>query len=157
CGFHGRPAAVAAGVSRSFAVSRPGRLPGSLRPRVPGRGQRPPRRAGVVNGPISGKRKEENTMNLPGGAKEVNPRYKVMPIMLAAKWYPADKLTLRSCLEIAAEVSVLKRAYDDAPVSSELLLGRKQDLAFEQAVGDNPRHRHHVRFWESDKRDPDGR
>jgi len=38
-------------------------------------------------------------------------------------------------------------------VSSEFLFGRKQDLAFEQAVGDNPRHRHHVRYWESDKRE----
>jgi LssY C-terminus len=80
----------------------------------------------------------------------------VMRIMLAAKWFPADPLTLRSCLEIA-EASVLKRSYDDAPVSSEFLFGRKQDLAFEQAVGDNPRHRHHVRFWECDKRDADGR
>ena len=80
----------------------------------------------------------------------------VMKIMLAAKWYPADQLTLRSCLEIA-EASVFKRPYEDAPVSSEYLFGRKQDLAFEQAVGDNPRHRHHVRFWETDRRGPDGR
>jgi hypothetical protein len=86
----------------------------------------------------------------------IGTRDEVMKIMLAARWYPADKLTLRSCLEIA-EASVFKREYDDAPVSSEFLFGRKQDLAFEQAVGDNPRHRHHVRFWESDKRDPDGR
>jgi hypothetical protein len=86
----------------------------------------------------------------------IGTRAEVMKILLAAKWYPADKLTLRSSLEIA-EASVLKREYDDAPVSSELLFSRKQDLAFEQAVGNNPRHRHHVRFWESDKRDPDGR
>jgi hypothetical protein len=80
----------------------------------------------------------------------------VIKIMLAAEWYPADKLTLRSSLKIA-EASVFKREYEDAPVSSEFLFGRKQDLAFEQAVGDNPRHRHHVRFWETDKLDPDGR
>jgi len=86
----------------------------------------------------------------------IGTRAEVMKIMLAAKWYPADKLTLRSSLEIA-EASVLKREYDDAPVSSEFLFGRKQDLAFEQAVGNNPRQRHHVRFWESDKRDFDGR
>jgi LssY C-terminus len=86
----------------------------------------------------------------------VGTKAEVMRIMLAAKWYPADPLTLRSCLEIA-EASVLKRPYEDAPVSNEFLFGHKQDLAFEQAVGDNPRHRHHVRFWESDKRDPDGR
>ena len=58
-------------------------------------------------------------------------------IMLAARWYPADALTLRSCLLIA-EDTVIKRSYDDAPVSNLYLFGRKQDLAFEQPVGDNP-------------------
>jgi hypothetical protein len=77
-------------------------------------------------------------------------------IMVAAGWFPADPLTLRSCLEIA-DASVLKRPYDDAPVSSLYLFGRKEDLAFEQPVGDNPRHRHHVRFWRSEKLDQDGR
>ena len=77
-------------------------------------------------------------------------------IMLAARWYPADPLTLRSCLAIA-EASVLKRPDDDAPVSNLYLGGRQQDLAFEQPVGDSPRHRHHVRFWQTDKVDPDGR
>ena len=80
----------------------------------------------------------------------------VIKIMLAAKWYPADPLSLRSCLEIA-EASVFKRPYDDAPVSNLYLLGRKEDLAFEQPVGPDPRHRHHVRFWQSDKIDADGR
>ncbi len=86
----------------------------------------------------------------------VGTKAEVVKILLAAHWYPADKLTLRSALEIAAD-SVFKREYEDAPVSPEFLFGRKQDLAFEQAVGDNPRHRHHVRFWESDKRWSDGR
>jgi len=86
----------------------------------------------------------------------VGTRAEVMKIMLAAKWYPADPLTLRSCLEIA-EASVLKRPYDDAPVSSEYLFGRKQDLAFEQPVGPDPRQRHHVRFWKTYKVGPGGR
>jgi len=86
----------------------------------------------------------------------VGTKAEVLKIMLAAGWYPSDPLTLRSSLKIAG-ASVLKREYDTAPVSSEFLFGRKQDLAFEQAVGDNPRHRHHVRFWESDKCGPDGR
>jgi hypothetical protein len=77
-------------------------------------------------------------------------------IMLAAKWYPADPLTLRSCLEMA-DAAVLKRPYDDAPVSNLYFEGRKEDLAFEQPVGDSPRHRHHVRFWRLDKADTDGR
>jgi hypothetical protein len=80
----------------------------------------------------------------------------VVRVLLAAKWYPADPLTLRSCLEIA-EATVLKRKYDAAPVSSLYLFGRKEDLAFEQPVGPDPRKRHHVRFWRSDKADPDGR
>lgn len=77
-------------------------------------------------------------------------------IMLAAKWYPADPLTLKSCLEIA-EATVLKRPYDDAPVSNLYLWNRKEDMAFEQPVGDDPRKRHHVRFWRSEKLDADGR
>jgi hypothetical protein len=72
-----------------------------------------------------------------------------------AKWYPADPLTLRSCLEIAA--SVLKRPYEEAPVSNLYLFDRKEGLAFEQPVGDDPRKRHHVRFWLSPKVAEDGR
>ena len=77
-------------------------------------------------------------------------------ILLAAKWYPADPLTLRSCLEIA-DATVLKRPYADAPVSSLYLFGRKENLAFEQPVGDDPRHRHHVRFWRAERAAADGR
>ncbi len=76
-------------------------------------------------------------------------------IMLAAGWYPADPLTFRSCLQIAA-ATVLKRPDEQAPVSSLYLFGRKEDLAFEQPVGSNPRKRHHVRFWRTDKTE-DGR
>ena len=72
--------------------------------------------------------------------------------LLAAKWFPADPITLKSSLKIAAD-TVLKRSYHDAPVSSLYLWGRKQDLAFEQPVGDDPRRRHHVRFWKSEKLD----
>jgi hypothetical protein len=92
----------------------------------------------------------------PINAALIGTRAQMIKIMLTAKWYPADPLTLRSSLEIAV-ASVFKRPDEDAPVSSEFLFGRQQDLAFEQAVGDNPRHRHHVRFWETDKKDPDGR
>lgn len=76
----------------------------------------------------------------------------VVRLMLAADWHPADPLTLRSCLEIAAS-TVLKRSYEDAPVSNLYLFDRKEDLAFEQQVGPDPRHRHHVRFWLTDRTD----
>lgn len=80
----------------------------------------------------------------------------VIRALLAAKWFPADPLSLKSSLEIA-EASVLKRPYADAPVSNLFLFGRKEDLAFEQPVGDDPRQRHHVRFWKTEKLDSDGR
>lgn len=75
--------------------------------------------------------------------------------MLVAKWHPADPLTLESSLRIAADV-VFERSYADAPVSNLYLFGRKEDLAFEQAVGDDPTRRHHVRFWRSEKVDANG-
>jgi hypothetical protein len=80
----------------------------------------------------------------------------VKKILLAAGWYPADPLTLQSCLDMA-EAAVLKKTYDDAPVSNLYLFGRKEDLAFEQPVGDNPRKQHHVRFWKWDQLSPEGR
>jgi len=86
----------------------------------------------------------------------IGTKAQVMKAMVAARWYPADPLTLHSCLEIA-EATVLKRPYDDAPVSSLYLFGRKEDLAFEQPVGNNPRQRHHVRFWLTAEADADGR
>lgn len=76
--------------------------------------------------------------------------------LLAAEWYPADPITLRSSLRIAAG-TVFHRSYDDAPVSSLFLWGRKQDLAFEQPIGNDPRRRHHVRFWRSEELDDAGR
>ena len=76
--------------------------------------------------------------------------------MHAAEWYPADPITLESSLRIAAG-TVFRKPYDDAPVSDLFLWGRKQDLAFEQPVGHDPRKRHHVRFWKSEKLDEQGR
>jgi hypothetical protein len=80
----------------------------------------------------------------------------VRRIMLAAHWYAADPLSLRSRLEIA-DAAVFEHPYDDAPVSDLYLWGRKEDLAFEQPVGPDPRQRHHVRFWRAAKLDADGR
>ncbi|HYT87619.1 MAG TPA: LssY C-terminal domain-containing protein [Gemmataceae bacterium] len=76
--------------------------------------------------------------------------------MLAAGWFPADPITLKSSLRIALG-TLLHRTYQDAPVSSLYLWGRKQDLAFEQPVGHDPRQRHHIRFWRSAKEDEQGR
>lgn len=86
----------------------------------------------------------------------VGTKAELVRAMLQAKWSPADPITLRSSLRIAAD-TVFRRAYVDAPVSSLYLFGRKEDLAFEQPVGRDPAQRHHVRFWVSEKLDPDGR
>lgn len=80
----------------------------------------------------------------------------VRRIMRDANWFPADPLGLKSDVKIAAD-TVLSRPYNDAPVSNLYLFGRKEDLAFEQPVGDDPRQRHHVRFWKSARLDGQGR
>ena len=76
--------------------------------------------------------------------------------LLAAGWFPADPLTLKSSLRIAAD-TVLHREYTEAPVSNLFLWNRKEDFAFEQPVGDDPSRRHHVRFWKSTRLDDAGR
>lgn len=75
--------------------------------------------------------------------------------MSAAKWYPADPITFSTSIRIAVD-SVFRRPDDQAPVSDLFLFGHKQDLAFEQPIGDSPRQRHHVRFWLWDRQE-DGR
>ena len=77
----------------------------------------------------------------------VGARADVLCAMHTAGWYPADPITFRSSVEIVGSV-VLRRPYDDAPVSSLYYDGRKQDLAFEKPVGESADRRHHVRFWE---------
>jgi hypothetical protein len=80
----------------------------------------------------------------------------VVRIMVAAGWDPADPLTFHSSLRIVG-ATVLRRPYGNAPVSDLFLFGRKQDHAFEQPVGHDPRLRHHVRFWRAEKAAGDGR
>jgi len=74
----------------------------------------------------------------------------VVQAMLSSGWHAADAITLKSSLHIASSV-VRDRPYAEAPVSSLYVFGRKQDLAFEKPVGDNPSRRHHVRFWKSNE------
>jgi hypothetical protein len=76
--------------------------------------------------------------------------------LAAAGWYAADAITLETSLRIAADV-VLHKPYAHAPVSDLFVWGRKQDVAFEQPVGDSPKQRHHVRFWRSREVDRSGR
>ncbi|HEV3205205.1 MAG TPA: LssY C-terminal domain-containing protein [Gemmataceae bacterium] len=76
--------------------------------------------------------------------------------LAAADWHPADLITLKSCVHITAS-TLFHRPYEEAPVSDLYVWGRKQDLAFQQSVGHDPRKRHHVRFWRSESLDDKGR
>ncbi len=80
----------------------------------------------------------------------------VLHAFAAAKWDPADAITLRSSIEIGASV-VLDRPYPDAPVSPLMFDGRRQDLAFEKPIGESADQRHHVRFWQTFRTGEDGR
>ena len=80
----------------------------------------------------------------------VGTKEEVIRAMIAAKWDPADALTFRSSVRIAVD-TVLRKPDDQAPVSNLYLFGRKEDLAFEKPVGNSPKERHHVRFWQMAK------
>jgi len=86
----------------------------------------------------------------------VGPEETLHQVLLAAGWRPSDPITLKSSLRIAT-ASVLHRAYETAPISNLFVWHRKQDLAFQQPAGNDPRKRHHVRFWRSDQVDEQGR
>jgi hypothetical protein len=86
----------------------------------------------------------------------IGTREQLIKVMLAAGWHPSDPITLASSLKIAG-ATILHRSYEDAPVSNLYLWDHKQDLAFEQPIGSDPRRRHHVRFWESPQLDDSGR
>jgi hypothetical protein len=86
----------------------------------------------------------------------VGTRSEVVAAMLAAGWDPVDPTTWRSNLRITTSV-LGRRPYAQAPVSNLYLWGRCQDLAFQQAVGQSAKRRHHVRFWEAGEADDSGR
>ena len=61
-------------------------------------------------------------------------------------WVKADKLNLRSS-EKMIRTFLTNRPYPEAPFSNLYLFGRKQDIGFQQSIGNSPRKRHHIRFW----------
>lgn len=70
----------------------------------------------------------------------------LLTAMADAGWMRADPVTARSSWRIVTS-TLLRRSYDEAPVSPLLLFERQQDFAFQQEVLGNPAKRHHVRFW----------
>ncbi|MFD2308109.1 LssY C-terminal domain-containing protein [Enterococcus termitis] len=65
-------------------------------------------------------------------------------------WTKAEKLSLNSSIKMIV-ASLLGKSYPNAPVSSLFLFDKRQDLAFEKQIENNPRRRHHVRFWQTPK------
>jgi LssY C-terminus len=68
--------------------------------------------------------------------------------LLAAGWYPADAVTLKTSIEIVGSV-LFDRPFRDAPVSPLFYEGKKQAFAFEKPVGNSADRRNHVRFFET--------
>ena len=91
-----------------------------------------------------------SSLRRPGG-----PRAKVRHLCLGSGIARVAQYGTRPTRSRSAVVSASRRTgcpapYDDAPVSNLELFGRRQDLAFEQPIGNNLRQRDHVRFWRWD-------
>lgn len=78
----------------------------------------------------------------------VGSKEQIVRAFVAAGWDAADKITLKSSVDIGLSV-VLDRPDLDAPVSPLYYDGRTQDLAFEKPVGRSADQRNHVRFWQT--------
>jgi len=72
-----------------------------------------------------------------------------------AGWHAADEITFRTSIDIGESV-IFDRPYADAPVSTLIFEGRKQDLAFEKPVGKSADQRHHLRLWRTDQTNDGG-
>lgn len=79
-------------------------------------------------------------VGLVGSAEEI------LRAMDAAGWFPADPVTLRTSIGIIRSV-LLDRPYRNAPVSPLFYQGVREQLAFEQPLGDSADRRHHMRLW----------
>jgi len=78
----------------------------------------------------------------------VGTREQLILAMEAAGWNQADRRSLRSLAKMGLAI-LFNDSYPSAPFSSLYLFGRSQDIGFELPLGQNPLHRHHVRFWAS--------
>jgi hypothetical protein len=82
-------------------------------------------------------------------------KQQLIHVFAVAGWHAADAITFRSSIEIGESV-VFDRPYQDAPVSTLIYEGRKQDLAFEKPVGTSADKRNHLRIWLTPKTNDDG-
>lgn len=68
--------------------------------------------------------------------------------MEAAGWTVADDVTPQSIWKVVKAI-VFKQSYPAAPMSRAFMFGKKHAVGFEIEVNNNPRIRHHVRFWKT--------
>ena len=68
--------------------------------------------------------------------------------MTAAGWIEADRPTFRSTIRIIYAI-LFRKNYPAAPGSTLYLFGYRQAYSFQKQLGNNPRNRHHVRFWKT--------
>lgn len=61
-------------------------------------------------------------------------------------WDKTDRLNLRSSEKMIRKF-LANKPYPKAPFSPAYLFGKKQDIGFQQSIGNSPRRRHHIRFW----------
>lgn len=61
-------------------------------------------------------------------------------------WHQADNINPRSAIKMILSFT-LNKPYLKAPFSSLYLFGRKQDIGFQEPIGNSPRKRNHIRFW----------
>lgn len=73
-------------------------------------------------------------------------RKELITSMMTAGWHQADPRTYKNMLRLGLSI-LFNKHYLAAPFSTLYLFGRRQDIGFQQSSGDNPLHRHHVRFW----------
>jgi hypothetical protein len=73
-------------------------------------------------------------------------RRQLILAMEKSGWYLADPHSLKNTFR-AGLSTIYGWIYNNAPVSSLYLFGRKQDIAFQIPIEGQPGHRHHVRFW----------
>lgn len=66
-----------------------------------------------------------------------------------AGWHPADPLNFTTTIKMGIAFT-MNRPYLTAPFSALYLFGRAQDFGFQQAIGNSPRARHHIRFWQKE-------
>jgi hypothetical protein len=132
-------------VTRIFASSGTGRLPGGLHEAVANVLADAPQRA------ESEKRQPGDPINLVfvGTTQEIERAFQ------QAGWTEPKKKNQQSIWKTATAV-INDEGYGSAPVSDLYVYGRKEDLAFEKTL-DTFNKRHHLRLWQTAAHAPDGR